>query len=389
MSKRIDAEIASVKSRIDRRLLLAAGGGSALVAATPFKAWSQSRSSAFDDALDATFEGEKPVAMAAMVLREGTPLWSGVRGLRRFDGDVAARVSDRWHLGSNTKAMTAALWARQVQKGAAVWDMPLSTVMSMAFPEVMLHPDWADRTVDDFMRHRAGLYDANYVTPLWLMSSRVSRAGLREQRRNMLDIMLRGAPNGPRGTFQYGNANYILVGALLEGLTGQSWEELMQADVFEPLGMSTAGFGAPAGDQPWGHLGGEGARVSVSPDLPGSDNPKTLGPAGTVHMALEDYARFLQAMLTPGWLSAESLQRLTTPLDGENYAMGWIVVRGQPWAKGAVLAHDGSNTLWYMSTAIDLGAKLAVVSVSNDGTAGAKACPQLLGGLIRATLRTA
>ena len=60
----------------------------------------------------------------------------------------------------------------------------------------------------------------------------------------------------------------------------------------------------------------------------------------------------------------------------------------QPWASadgttpGRVLAHDGSNTMWYASAAVAPERHLALIAVSNDGTAGAQACPALLRALI-------
>ena len=60
--------------------------------------------------------------------------------------------------------------------------------------------------------------------------------------------------------FLYSNAGYVIAGAMLEQVTGESWEELIRTEVFEPLGMTRAGFGAPgsadAVDQPRGHRAG-------------------------------------------------------------------------------------------------------------------------------------
>src|SRR4030095_8642317 len=61
----------------------------------------------------------------------------------------------------------------------------------------------------------------------------------------------------PDTKYWYSNVGYILAGAVLEHLTGRAWEDLMRERLFQPLGISTGGFGPPgtAGqtDQPWGH----------------------------------------------------------------------------------------------------------------------------------------
>jgi CubicO group peptidase (beta-lactamase class C family) len=94
-----------------------------------------------------------------------------------------------------------------------------------------------------------------------------------------------------RGEHLYSNGGYIVAGAMLEALTGQTWETLMEQELFQPLGITTAGFGAPGTsavrDQPWGHLRSGGTWTPLSPG-PGADNPAAIGPAGTVHIALSD-----------------------------------------------------------------------------------------------------
>ena len=91
----------------DRRTVLAASLAVAGLSALPARA----EVAAYDAVLDGVFAETRPVALAAgVVTREGLA-WSAVRGVRRFGGDDPATLDDRWHLGSNTKAMTAALYA--------------------------------------------------------------------------------------------------------------------------------------------------------------------------------------------------------------------------------------------------------------------------------------
>ena len=367
----------------DRRLVLAGGAASGLLAALPRQAQAQAQAhdaAAFDAALQDVFAAHAPVALGGTVWRGGTKLWDGVVGQRRQGAPDPASRADLWHLGSNTKAMTAALWARLVEQGRVRWDMPLAEAFKAGFADLSLHEGWHDRTVEDFLRHRAGLLDEDWLTPMWLMTGHADTAPLVQQRRALVAKMMTAPPEGAHGAFAYGNANYILVGALMEGLTGQAWEDLMRVEVFAPLGITTGGFGAPVGDQPWGHSGGGTMRSAVDPSG-AADNPAALGPAGTVHMSLDDYGRFLCAFTGAGpadWLGTDSLSRLTMPREGQDYALGWIVVKGRPWAKGPLLGHDGSNTMWYASALLDPAAGLALVAVSNDGPTGMKACPALV-----------
>ena len=361
---------------LTRRQMMATTTAAATLSATGALAGDGSAS---DAALQAVFDQAGTPALAGMVVGPDGAIWTGARGVRH-QGGAPATTGDLWHLGSSTKAMTAALYGRLVDKGQASW----TATLGQALPDMPMDAAWTDMPVKQVMAHRAGLSDATTLGPSWLMTARSDSASMTDQRRALAGAMLASPPAGTPGAFAYGNGNYILLGAVIERITGGSWEEAMRAEVFEPLGITTGGFGAPQGDQPWGHSGGQ----SVDPTGPVTDNPLALGPAGTVHMTLEDYGRFLRVFLTEGggWLSAESLSVLTTPI-GEGqppYAGGWILPPNQPWAGGPCLTHDGSNTFWYASTWVAPAIGKAFAAVSNDAERGGPACQALIPGLIQA-----
>ena len=365
-----------------RRALLGGFAALPLAGAFPTLARVRSDNAAAEAALDAVFAEAAPPALAAgIVTREGLG-WAGVRGVRRVGGEALATTDDRWHLGSNTKAMTAAVFGRLVQQGRARWDMPLAE----AFPSLTLDPAWSAATLDDLMRHRAGLLDASMLDRAWLMAAHADQRPLPEQRAEFAARALGAAPTGPVGQFAYGNGNYIVLGAAIEALTGQAWEAVMQAELYAPLGLTTAGFGPPQGEAPWGHRGG----VGVDP-AGFADNPRALGPAGTAHMSLADYARFIGAMMggSPDWLSDETRRHLLTPATGSPpaYAAGWGVGTA-PWGgvsgPGPAITHNGSNTMWFATVVAAPERGLGFIALSNDGVAGQRACTTLVRRLAEA-----
>jgi len=361
---------------INRRHLLAAAGTSILVPATAATAGSEG----WHAALDQAFTTGGAPALGGLVVGPDGAIWSGVRGLRRTGGTDAVTKDDQWHLGSNTKAMTAALYGRLVDQGRARWDATLSSLL----PDVAMDTAWRDVPITAVMGHVAGLSDQTAMGQVWLMTARQDPKTLPEQRRALVETMLAVPPAGTPGTFAYANANYVLLGAVVERLTGHPWEAVMQSELFGPLGIESGGFGAPTGDQPWGHRAGR----AIDPNGFVSDNPLAMGPAATAHMTLADYARFLAVFLQTdeAWLSADSRSMLTRPVGAGQppYGGGWIVAEGQPWARGPALTHDGSNTLWYASAWVAPGIGRAFVAVSNDGDAGRAACQALIPGLIQA-----
>ena len=302
-----------------------------------------------------------PALGGAIVTADGLA-WSGVTGVRRRGDADAVTLDERWHLGSNTKVMTAALYARLVEQGRAEWGASLADL----FPQMSPDPAWAAVTVEQLMGHRAGILDSA-VMPAWMLVAWAAN-DVRETRRQLAQTVLSAPPAGALGAYSYANANYIILGAVIEQMTGSSWEDVIQAELFRPLGMDPVGFGAPQGENAWGHQGP--AMTPKAPTVMGSDNPPGLGPAGTVHASLEAYARFIRLFLTDGAgvLSGDSITRLSTPVEGpgQSYALGWGVLNGPPWAGGGpVLTHDGSNTLWLARAVVAPGRGAAAICVAN------------------------
>src|SRR5579875_3455190 len=75
-----------------------------------------------------------------------------VAGRRRINAPDAVTRDDLWHIGSNTKAMTAALYAKLVEQGRAKWGAKLPAL----FPDLAVEPAWTNTTIEDLLAHRAG-----------------------------------------------------------------------------------------------------------------------------------------------------------------------------------------------------------------------------------------
>jgi CubicO group peptidase (beta-lactamase class C family) len=282
-------------------------------------------------------------AMAALAADETTILGRGVTGVRKLGDPTLATNLDRWHLGSDTKAMTATLIAGYVEAGTLGWD----TKLPQLFPAITVDAGYRDVTLAMLLAHVGGLpadLPADVETTL-------SGSGTpRDLRLAAVQQLLTRAPATTPGTYSYANAGYIVAGAALELAANAAWEDLITRKLFQPLAMASCGFGpsATAGtvDAPWGHVLENGALVAVN-----LDNPPALGPAGTVHCSLVDWLAFLREHLngatgapTVLGLQAATWAKLHAPYAGSDYAMGWIVA-SRPWANGIALTHVGDNTL--------------------------------------------
>ena len=285
--------------------------------------------------------GESPGLFAA-VIDEGGVRAVAAAGVRRQGSPEKLTVNDLVHVGSNTKAMTSTMLAALVEDDVFPHDW--ETTIADVFPELLeeIHPDY--RAVDLFQLVRMTGGIPRNATNWW---AHQDQPDIVERRYAILRDNLMQPPAGPVGEFLYSNLGYMIAGAMAERRTSESWEALMEEYLFAPLGITTAGFGPPgtpdAVDQPWGHYWNElGILTPVQ-----FDNPEAVGPAGTVHISIEDWAKFVALWFpsqTPAILDRASLDELTDP-DSGGYAAGWNVVQRE-WADGIALWHDGSNGVW-------------------------------------------
>jgi CubicO group peptidase (beta-lactamase class C family) len=318
--------------------------------------------------------------LVAGIARGGELIAAGAAGVRKLGDRTPITIHDKVHIGSCTKAMTATLLGILVDDGKLKW----STTIGETLPEVKrnLHPAYAGAALDKLLAHQAGL-PAN--VDWWGLGRNRST---QQQRLALLQSGLRSQPEAAPGEFHYSNTGYVVAAAMAEKVTGQSWEKLMTDRLFKPLGISSAGFGSPskAGrvDQPWGHMRSPQGKLEPIQH----DNAPVMGPAGTVHLTLADWAKFAglhsrgemgQAKL----IKPETLKFLHTPAPGHDYAGGWNVAE-RDWAGGETLSHAGSNTMWLAVIWIAPKRDLAFMAVTNHPLdAGArKACDEAIEKLI-------
>lgn len=328
-------------------------------------------------------------AMGVAIVRSNGLVGLGVSGVRAQGDKTPVTKDDRWHLGSCTKAMTATLVARLVEKKTLRFDDTLDKHLSKAIPK--LHEGFKPVTLALLLQNRGGAPADLNARGLWGRLW-VRDAEPRAKRMELMADVLTHAPvNEPGTAYVYANAGFAIAGGVAEHATDTAWEDLMREHLFKPLGMKSAGFGAPGTaekiSQPRGHRWVDGAWQPVAPG-PGADNPPAIGPAGTVHATLSDWGRFVSAHLRggkgkPPFLEPETFERMHTPPKGQPYAMGWIATP-RPWGQGIVLTHSGSNTMWYCVTWIAPKADFAVLVTCNaGGDDAAKACDQAASAAIR------
>ncbi len=308
----------------------------------------------------------------------------GVAGLRKLGRPERAHLDDRWHLGSCTKSITATMIGVLVEQGRLSWDTTIAEVLPDLATSTM-RSEYRDVTIEMLLANRGGIRHEWDVPGLWDRLWKREGSSV-EERRKMTEVMLSQTPKVEPGQYFYSNCGFGIAGHMAEIIMNKPWEQLVRELVFEPLGMTSAGFGVPwegeAPTDPWGHT------RDGTPVAPGrfADNPPSIGPGGTIHASIDDWGAYIIEHLNGArgkngrLLKAETYRRLHQgrQIEGsaEEYALGWMIVY-RPWAKGTrrgdkgrCLHHAGTNNSWYALAWIAPERNFAVLATTNIGGQG-------------------
>ncbi len=240
-------------------------------------------------------------ALAAAAVIDGQVVVLGTTGTRKVGGREKVTDADLWHIGSDTKSMTASLAAVLVEEGKIKWE----TTVADVFPAYRsrMNDAWKAVTLEQLLTNRSGA-PGEPPADLWQTAWKKTGSPI-NQRLDFVRGLVERPTEAPPGTkYIYSNQGFSIAGAMLEKVAGKPFEKLMAERLFTPLGLKTAGFGAPGDarrvDQPWGHTG-TGANFKPVPPGPAADNPPTIrrqsagyrsgGPRPSLHRGLRQLRR--------------------------------------------------------------------------------------------------
>jgi CubicO group peptidase (beta-lactamase class C family) len=322
-------------------------------------------------------------ALGLGMIRQDREPFVGVVGVRKRGTDVAVTSTDQWHLGSNTKPLTALLIALLIDEGLLDWGTPLDEIF----------PDLADKWKADMRKitpahlltHTSGLPGTGPLLAFLLFPGKGPAIRDRERIVQSLEKVPLTAKPGEK--YDYSNLGYVVLGAIIDKRGKAPWEEQLEKKLIQPLGIQEWGLGPLVKKeglvQPWPHQ--NNGKPAPPDDV--MDNPPVMNSAGRVRLSIADYQRFLAETLKlargeKGLLKPATAQKMfTNPYPVSPHSLsGWLGFRKEPDAKGLVLGHDGSNTFNYCSTVLVPDQNLALCVLTNQGGPdgpGAKACQEL------------
>lgn len=295
---------------------------------------------------------------AVLIARHGEVLGRGAWGQANRDFDVPNTVDTRFNLGSMNKTWTAVAIAQLVEPGQLAFDDSLARFID--YPDAGTA---AKIRIEHLLTHTSGL--GSYFTEEFDRSARKSL-------RSIDDFMALSAGQEPAfepGTdWRYSNTGMLLLGKVIEKVTGQNYFDYIQRHVLDPAGMDRSGCLeldrvndtlAVGYAERWSADGNEVVNNLFEHVVRG-------GPAGGCHATVDDLFRFASALHDGTLLSGEMAATLTTPkpaLGAEQYGYGFGIGPNRAW-------HGHSGGFIGIGANLDIGVNpegWVIVVLSNDG----------------------
>lgn len=232
----------------------------------------------------------------------------------------------RFNLGSASKMWTVAAIMRLISEGALTLDTPLSK-FDLGVP---LPGNAADITVAHLLSHTSGL--GNYFGPKYDATPKASLDDIDDFL--ALDTPLQTAFK-PGSEYSYSNTGYVVLGKIIEAVSGQSYHDYIASVVFAPAGMSESGCYAIDDVVPNLAAGYDRTQTDSGPVF--SSNilylPRRSVSAGGCYATTGDMMRFLGFLKSGTIASADTLSTFTSrQAPGvENYGFGFQLGTNGEW----------------------------------------------------------
>jgi len=316
-----------------------------------------------------------------LLAKDGHPLYAKACGLASKSFDVPNRLDTKFNLGSMNKMFTAVAGAQLVERGMLSYDDPVGTYLG---------PDWVTPEtakkvkVCHLLSHTSGL--GSYFNEKFQQSSRLLF-------RNVDDFKTLAADDKPvfePGTkWQYSNTGFLLLGAIIEKVTGRSYFDYVRENIFQPAGMiNTDSYEM---DRPTPNLAVGYEKVFGPDGKPGFrnnifDHVVKGGPAGGGFSTVEDLLRFDIALRSNNLLKKETRELLMSAkpeLKSPEYGYGFGL--SEDPQLGRIVGHSGGFTGINSSLDMYLDSGFTVIVMSNYSN-GAQPVAQKIRDLLRSII---
>ncbi len=273
---------------------------------------------------------------SVLVLRGDSVIHRAGYGEANVELAVANEPRTVFRLGSITKQFTSMAVMILQSRGKLSVDDPLSKYL----PD---YPNAGRITIRQLLTHTSGVHNYTAI-PAWR-----KKWGDPMTLQELIDFFKNEPLDFEPGTkWSYSNSGYVLLGAVIEKASGQSYDDFLRENIFTPLGMEHSGYDHTADLVRWrasGYRMDEHGRLRNATYL---DMTQPFS-AGALYSTVEDLARWDEALDRHALIPASAYAEMYTPVKLSNdstfpYGFGWEV---QPYASNAqarthrTIAHGG------------------------------------------------
>jgi D-alanyl-D-alanine carboxypeptidase len=301
--------------------------------------------------LDQFFDrlAEKNKAMGSLTIaKDGNVVYTRAIGYSQIDPKKPLSAANRFRIGSITKMFTAVMILQLVDEG----KLKLTDKLDPFFPQV---PNAQKITIAQILAHRSGIPN-------------VRREGDSQRNVNtipmtkdeMLALIVKSTPDfEPDTNHRYSNSGYLLLGLILENLTGKSYGEALKERITSKIGLADTYIATGSIDVnknealTYIHFGGDWKQVPET-------HPSILFSAGAIVSTPNDLAKFIQALFDLKLVSRESLDLMKTIRDGDGSGMEPFTFAGKTF-----YGHTGGGDNYGAWLAYLPEEKLAVAYTTN------------------------
>jgi CubicO group peptidase (beta-lactamase class C family) len=262
---------------------------------------------------------------SVLIVEKGKVLLNKGYGYNDAEAKTMADANTIYQIGSVTKQFTSTIILKLAEQG----KLKLDDKVSKYFPTL---PNAERVAIENLLTHTSGYY--NYTNNESFMENEVEKHA---DQKKIFSLFADSALAFEPGTkFSYSNSGYMLLGYIIEKVTGKKYEQVVRTEIFTPLKMTSSGFDfthLKSVDRATGYdfLAGDKNKKSSIVDSSVSFS------AGAIYSTIGDMYKWNQALSTEKILKRQSLQNAFTPRL-EHYGLGW----GIDTMKGhKVIAHNG------------------------------------------------
>lgn len=288
------------------------------------------------DALISSYADYDQFNGTVLVAKEGEVVYKNGFGMANFEWDVPNTSDTKFRLASITKQFTACAVMQLVEAGKLDLETPISAYL----------PNYPKSSADvinihHLLTHTSGI--PNYTDSGDYQEQMDKRSSVEGLIARFKDLPLDFEPGKQ---FNYSNSGYVLLGAIIESASGKSYEEVLQEQIFDPLGMTNSGYDhneevmqkRASGYYKMGRLLKNANYIDMS----------TPYSAGALYSTVEDLFLWDQALYTDQLLSDASKELVFSKhvsQGSEFYGYGWdidvIKAGGISSMEKEVVAHSG------------------------------------------------